>query len=102
MRRAGTVKLARKRGKTRWPRRVVLGMDARRHTTGDKFPNSRPIPWKLPSLYIAIVTLVAVTGAVLSDAPRWPFKPAPLSPQETDVLPFDLMPSPDATASPTA
>src|SRR2546421_120642 len=90
-------------------------MGVRRRTTGDKFPpplrgrvrvggspNSLPIAWQVPSLYIAIVTLVAVTGAVLTDAPRWPFKPAPLSSQQTDALPFDSAPSPDARPSPTA
>ena len=90
-------------------------MGVRRRTNGDKFPpplrgrvrvggspTSLPIAWKLPSLYVAIVTLVAVTSAVLSDAPRWPFKPAPLSPQQTDVMPFDPAPSADATPSPTA
>src|SRR5947208_639113 len=35
------------------------------------------IHWQTPSLVIAIITLVAVTGAVLSDAPRWPFKRGP-------------------------
>src|SRR5256885_6549899 len=90
-------------------------MGARRRTTGDKFPpplrgrvsvggspNSLPIAGQVPSLYVAIVTLVAVTGAVLSDAPRWPFKAVPLSPQQTDVMPFDPASSPDATPSPTA
>jgi len=60
------------------------------------------IRWQTPSLFVAIVTLVAVTGAVLSDAPRWPFKAVPLSPQQTDVMPFDPASSPDATPSPTA
>jgi len=60
------------------------------------------IRWQSPSLYVAIVTLVAVTGAVLSDAPRWPFKAVPSTPQPSNVVPFDPATSPDATPSPIA
>ena len=60
------------------------------------------IDWQTPSLFIAIVTLVAVTGAVLSDAPRWPFKAMPSEPQAATVVPFDPELSPDATPLPGA
>src|SRR5437762_14305408 len=60
------------------------------------------IHWKTPSLFIAIITLVAVTGAVLSDAPRWPFKAVPSNSQSSNAIPFGLAPSPDAAPSPTA
>ena len=60
------------------------------------------IRWQTPSLFIAIVTLVAVTGAVLSDAPRWPFKAVPSEPEPATVVPFDPELSPDATPLPGA
>src|SRR5438876_11976375 len=60
------------------------------------------IHWQTPSLFIAIVTLVAVTGAVLSDAPRWPFKAVPSEPEPATVVPFDPQLSPDATPLPGA
>jgi len=58
------------------------------------------IHWQTPSLFIAIITLVAVTGAVLADAPRWPFKAAPSNSQSSNAIPFGPGPSPDATPWP--
>jgi len=57
--------------------------------------NSRPIAWKVPSLFVAIVTLVVVTATVLADTP-----PRPANPQPSDVLPLDPTPPSTATSSP--
>src|SRR5947208_13659590 len=57
------------------------------------------IHWQTPSLVIAIITLVTVTGAVLSDAPRWPFKAVPSNSQSSNAITFGPRP-PDATPWP--
>src|SRR5207249_5766693 len=58
------------------------------------------IRWQTASVFISIATLGAVTGAVLSDAPRWPFKAVPSEPQPATVVPFGPELSPDATPLP--
>ena len=69
------------RGKSPCPRRVVRGMGSRRRPGQGRSRRGggwRASGWLLPGLVVAIVALMAVTGAVLSDA-----QPRSLNPQPT-------------------
>ena len=50
---------------------------------------SRLIRWKVPSLFVAIVTLVVVTATVLADTPPRSANPLPSNPLPSDILPVD-------------
>src|SRR2546425_2022731 len=75
-----------------------MGVRRRRVRVGGS-RTSRLIRWKVPSLFVAIVTLVVVTATALADTPPRSANPLPSNPLPSDLLPVDP-PTPASTPLP--